>query len=49
VKTGALIAVVVALAVAEIVVQSVWLHVLIIAAMVAVLYPVGREFARRQS
>ena len=45
----ALIAVVIALAVAEIVVNSVWLHVLIIAAMVVVLIPVGREFARRQS
>ena len=48
-KTAALIAVVVALAAAEIVVQSVWLHVLIVAAMVAVLVPVGMEFARRQS
>jgi hypothetical protein len=48
-KTPVLIAVVIALAVAEIVVQSAWLHVLIVAAMVAVLIPVGREFARRQS
>jgi hypothetical protein len=48
-KTAPLIVVVIALAVAEIAVQSVWLHVVIIAAMVAVLIPVGREFARRQS
>ena len=48
-KTAALIAVVIVLAAAEIVVQSVWLHVLIVAAMVAVLVPVGMEFARRQS
>jgi hypothetical protein len=48
-KSAAVIAVVVALAAAEIVVQSLWLHVLIVAAIVAVLIPVGRDFARRES
>jgi len=47
--TPVLIAVVIALAVAEIVVQPAWLHLVIVAAMVAVLIPVGMEFARRQS
>jgi hypothetical protein len=45
----ALIVVVIALAAVEVVVSSVWLHLLIVAAIVAALIPVGREFARRQS
>ena len=48
-KGAVLIAVVVALAAAEIVVSSLWLHLLIVAAIVAVLVPVGRDFARRES
>ena len=48
-KSAALIVIVIALAAAEIVVQSLWLHVLIVAAIVAVLIPVGMEFARRES
>jgi hypothetical protein len=45
----ALVLVAIALVVAEIVVASAWLHVLIVAALIAVLVPVGREFARRES
>ena len=48
-RSAVLIAVVIALAAAEIVVQSLWLHVLIVAAIVAVLIPLGMEFARRES
>jgi hypothetical protein len=48
-RSAVLVAVVIALAAAEIVVQSLWLHVLIVAAIVAVLIPVGRDFARRES
>jgi len=48
-KAVGLIALVVALAAAEAVVSSLWLHVLLVAAIVAVLVPVGRDFARRES
>jgi hypothetical protein len=48
-KTAAIVVVVLALVAAEIVVGSPWLHLLIVAAIVAVLIPVGRDFARRES
>jgi hypothetical protein len=48
-RTPVVIVVVIALAVAEIVISSVWLHLLIVAAIVALLIPVGLEFARRES
>jgi hypothetical protein len=48
-RTPAVVVVVIALAVAEILISSVWLHLLIVAAIVAVLIPVGLEFARRES
>jgi hypothetical protein len=48
-RTPLVVVVLVALTVAEILISSVWLHLLIVAAIVAVLIPVGLEFARRES
>jgi len=48
-RTAAVVVAVLALVAAEVVVDSPWLHLLIVAAIVAVLLPVGLDFARRES